>query len=73
MHGPTCIFWADLTPFSLGSLRLDHAYGMAMSSAGAAGGEGLHLGGAMFEQGSYYVTHGARVHNGLLSRGPLCH
>jgi hypothetical protein len=48
------------------NLRLDHAYGMSMSSAGAAGGEGLHLGGGMFQHGSYYVTHGERIHNGLL-------
>ena len=35
-------------------------------SGRSAGGEGLHLGGGHFDQGSCYVTHGERVHNSLL-------
>ena len=45
---------------------MDHAYGMAMSTRAEAGGEGLHHEGGMFDHGCYYVTHGQRVHNGLL-------
>ena len=47
-------------------LRLDHAYGMAMSTAGEAGGEGMHHGGTTFAHGCYYVNHGQQMHNGLL-------
>lgn len=46
--------------------RLDHIYGMAMSTKGARGGEGLHHEGGMFNHGCYYVTHGQRIHNGLV-------
>jgi len=46
--------------------RLDHAYGMAMRACGEGGGEGLHHHAGMFEQGCYYVTHGAKMHNGLI-------
>jgi ectoine hydroxylase-related dioxygenase (phytanoyl-CoA dioxygenase family) len=46
--------------------RLDHAYGMAMRAEGEGGGEGLHHHAGMFHHGSYYVTHGNKMHNGLI-------
>lgn len=46
--------------------RLDHAYGMAMRAEGESGGEGLHHQAGMFEHGCYYVTHGTKMHNGLV-------
>jgi ectoine hydroxylase-related dioxygenase (phytanoyl-CoA dioxygenase family) len=46
--------------------RLDHAYGMAMRAGGEGGGEGLHHHAGMFEHGCYYVTHGTKMHNGLI-------
>ena len=49
--------------------RLDHAYGMAMSATGERGGEGLHHEAALFDHGSYYVSHGMRMHNGLIVAG----
>lgn len=52
--------------------RLDHAYGMATRPR--RGGEApekatahnLHHTAGMFEHGCYYVTHGSRMHNGLI-------
>jgi hypothetical protein len=45
MHGPTCIFWTNLTPFSLKASSFDvhfrvygDAYGM-LKLEGGAGGE----------------------------------
>lgn len=46
--------------------RLDHAYGMAMSADIKDEGEGLHHHAGMFYHGSYYVTHGTTMHNGLV-------
>ena len=52
--------------------RLDHAYGMATApSPGGSPPEAadarLHHHAALFENGCYYVTHGARMHNGLVT------
>src|SRR5688500_13586993 len=47
-------------------LRLDHAYGMAMSAKGKRGGEGMHHHAAMFDYGCFYATHGTQMHNGLV-------
>jgi len=53
--------------------RLDHAYGMATrpSATGAspesAANAGMHHTAAMFHHACYYVTHGARMHNGLVT------
>lgn len=55
-----------LTEFIGPKFRLDHIYGMAMSAKGARGGEGLHHEGGMFNHGCFYVTHGQRIHNGLI-------
>lgn len=55
-----------LAEFIGAKFRLDHAYGMAMSTKGARGGEGLHHEGGMFQHGCYYVTHGQKIHNGLV-------
>jgi len=46
--------------------RLDHAYGMAMRADEKDEGEGLHHHAGMFYHGSYYVTHGEKMHNGLV-------
>ncbi|MBA3685580.1 MAG: phytanoyl-CoA dioxygenase family protein [Planctomycetes bacterium] len=46
--------------------RLDHVYGMAMRADGERGGEGLHHEAAMFDYGCFHVSHGARMHNGLV-------
>ena len=50
-------------------LRVDHAYGMLMSTDGEPGGEGLHHEGGMFDHGCFYVNHGERIHNGLVRGG----
>ena len=51
-------------------LRLDHTYGMAMAADGRGEGEGLHHegngGSHGIGHGSYYHTHGQRMHSGLL-------
>lgn len=51
-------------------LRLDHTYGMAMAADGRGEGEGLHHegngGSHGIGHGSYYHTHGHRMHSGLL-------
>jgi hypothetical protein len=49
--------------------RLDHAYGMAMRAGGRKGVENLHHHAALFDHGCYYVTHGQRMHNGLIVVG----
>jgi hypothetical protein len=49
--------------------RLDHAYGMAMRAGGRKGTEDLHHHAGLFDHGSYYVTHGERMHNGLIVVG----
>lgn len=54
--------------------RLDHAYGMATrpgrtdasASAAPKAGYTLHHSAGMFDHGCYYVTHGNRLHNGLI-------
>lgn len=46
--------------------RLDHAYGMAARVGGEEGHFGLHHEAGMFHHGCYYVTHGQKMHNGLL-------
>jgi ectoine hydroxylase-related dioxygenase (phytanoyl-CoA dioxygenase family) len=50
--------------------RLDHAYGMATRPGKGAtsqpSGYTLHHTAGMFEHGCYYVTHGSRMHNGLI-------
>jgi len=52
--------------------RLDHAYGMAThpsptgTASEAATNAGMHHTAAMFHHACYYVTHGARMHNGLV-------
>ena len=47
--------------------RLDHAYGMAQRAETGMGKHGgLHHIGGMFDHGCYYVTHGERMHNGLV-------
>lgn len=51
-------------------LRLDHTYGMGMAADGRGEGENLHhegVGGSHgIGHGSYYHTHGERIHNGLI-------
>ena len=50
--------------------RLDHAYGMAtrpgIPAAPPTEGYTLHHQAGMFDYGCYYVTHGNRLHNGLI-------
>jgi len=46
--------------------RLDHAYGMAMCAGQKDEGEGLHHSAGTFSHGCYYVTHGDKMHNGLV-------
>lgn len=46
--------------------RLDHTYGMAASSSAEPSGNSLHHHSGMFDHGCFYVTHGERVHNGLV-------
>jgi ectoine hydroxylase-related dioxygenase (phytanoyl-CoA dioxygenase family) len=48
------------------TFRLDHTYGMAMSASGEKGGEGLHHHAAMFDYGCFSISHGERMHNGLV-------
>src|SRR5262245_3511155 len=47
-------------------IRMHHAYGMAMSTRGVRGGEGLHHYAGLFNEGIYYATHGSKMHNGLV-------
>jgi len=50
--------------------RLDHAYGMATAprhgEVQMSKGNSLHHHAAMFEHGCFYVTHGNKMHNGLI-------
>jgi ectoine hydroxylase-related dioxygenase (phytanoyl-CoA dioxygenase family) len=50
--------------------RLDHAYGMATRPGKGVptepSGYTLHHTSGMFDHGCYYVTHGSRMHNGLI-------
>ena len=50
--------------------RLDHAYGMAARAGRDTGtrsdGNSLHHNAGLFEHGCYYVTHGPKMHNGLV-------
>jgi len=47
--------------------RLDHAYGMAQKPEKDLGKNGgLHHQAAMFGHGCYYVSHGDKMHNGLI-------
>ena len=48
--------------------RLDHAYGMAMRATddGALPAGNLHHVAGMFHHACFYVTHGAKMHNGLI-------
>jgi hypothetical protein len=46
--------------------RMDHAYGMAARAAGEAGNFGMHHQAGMFHHGCFYVSHGDKMHNGLI-------
>jgi len=46
--------------------RMDHAYGMAARVGGEEGHFGMHHESGMFQHGCYYVTHGEKMHNGLV-------
>ena len=60
MHGPTCIFWATLTTFSLQTCAYD-AKGSAAGSVCRAEVDGCNLASACTDAGGVYLAPGESV------------